>query len=100
MGGLEIFKVFGTVMLNDKASEGLDKVDKKAAGFDQKMKELGEGMSKVGDKLTKNVTLPIIGLGTAAVVTVSGFDDSMSRVQAITGATGEELNKLREMAKS
>ena len=99
MGGLEIFKVFGTVMLNDKASEGLDKVDKKAAGFDQKMKELGEGMSKVGDKLTKNVTLPIIGLGTAAVVTVSGFDDSMSRVQAITGATGEELNKLREMAK-
>ncbi len=99
MNGLKIFEVFGSVGLDDKASEGLDKLDKKASGFDEKMKNLGEGMSKIGSSLTKNVTLPLIGLGTAAVVTVSGFDDSMSRVQAISGATGDELNKLREMAK-
>ena len=71
-----------------------------------KIGEAGESMEKVGDKiagvgtnLTKYVTVPILGLGTAAVKTTADFDASMSKVAAVSGATGEDLDELRAKAR-
>ena len=71
-----------------------------------KIGEAGETMEKVGDKiagvgtnLTKYVTAPILGLGTAAVKTTADFDASMSKVSAVSGATGEDLEELRAKAR-
>ena len=41
----------------------------------------------------------VVGLGTAAVATASEFDASMSKVASVSGATGDDFDKLREKAR-
>lgn len=65
----------------------------------QKMQTIGQNMTKVGKGLTTYVTTPIVGLAAAAVKTTSDFDSSMSKVQALSGATGEEFQSLRDKAR-
>ena len=59
---------------------------------------LGKSLKSVGSTLTKSVTVPIVGLGTAAVKTTSNFESAMSKVSAISGATGGDLDKLNKKA--
>lgn len=61
--------------------------------------KVGAGLSKVGSTITKGVTVPLVGLGTAAVKTAADFDAQMSKVKAISGATGDDMVKLRDKAK-
>ena len=66
--------------------------------FGNKITKVSDKVDKLGNTLTTSLTVPIVGLGTAAVVTGNNFEAQMSRVQAIAGATGEELDKLTEQA--
>ena len=59
----------------------------------------GDGLTKLGSTLTKSVTTPIVGIGTAAIKTAADFDAQMSKVKAISGATGDDMIKLRNKAK-
>lgn len=65
----------------------------------QKIQKVGKGMETAGRGLTKYVTAPIVGLGTLAVKTTADFDTSMSNVRAISGATGDEFEALRNKAR-
>ena len=58
----------------------------------------GKGLETVGSTLVKTVTAPIIGLGGLVVKTSSTFESAMSRVQAVSGASGGELQKLNKKA--
>ena len=69
-----------------------------SSGFDV-LTAVGDKMADVGKKLTLGLTTPIIGLGTACVKTTSDFESTMSKVSAISGVTGESLEKLRDKAK-
>ena len=51
-----------------------------------KLTGLGNAFTGAGKVLTKNLTVPLVGLGTVAVNTTATFDSSMSKVQAISGA--------------
>lgn len=59
---------------------------------------LGSAMAGVGSTLTKSVTAPLVGIGAAAVKVSSDFDSGMSKVSAISGATGSDLQALRDKA--
>ena len=63
-----------------------------------KIKSVGDSMANFGRSMTTYVTAPIVGAFTAAVKTTGDFDEGMSRVQAISGATGNELDSLRSKA--
>ncbi|MBR3308927.1 MAG: phage tail tape measure protein, partial [Lachnospiraceae bacterium] len=63
------------------------------------LENVGNKMSSVGSSLTRNVTMPIAAIGTAAVKTTADFDAQMSKVSAISGATGKEFDALREKAR-
>ena len=63
-----------------------------------KLENVGDKIDKVGNKLSTNLTLPIAAVGTAAVATGNEFEAQMSRVQAIAGATTEELEELTNQA--
>ena len=76
--------------------KGLNSVKQKGESFAQ---GFSKNLKSVGTSMTKNVTLPILGIGAAALYTVAGFDDSMSKVSAISGSTGADLDKLRAQAK-
>lgn len=63
-----------------------------------KMESVGNSISGAGKKMMP-LTLAIGGLGAVAVKTTSDFDASMSKVQAISGATGDEFDALRKKAR-
>lgn len=64
----------------------------------QKFKDIGSKMQTVGKNLSLKLTTPLVGLGAAAVKVGSDFEAGMSEVQAISGATGADLERLREKA--
>ena len=55
-------------------------------------------VSGVGQKLLP-VTGVVTGLGTVAVKTAADFDSAMSRVAAVSGATGSDFDSLRDKAR-
>ena len=71
----------------------------------QKIASAGEGLKSAGEKVTSagEKLLPVTGavtaLGTVAVKTAADFDSSMSQVAAVSGATGDDFDKLREKAR-
>lgn len=76
-----------------------------AAGADLKnfatgggLDNLSSAMEGAGSTLTKGVTLPIAGVGAASVKTAMDFEAQMSKVSAIAGATGDDLQGLKDQA--
>ena len=67
-----------------------------AAG--DKMQEVGGKISGAG-KAIAPVSAALRGIGTAAVKITADFDSSMSKVKAISGATGKEFDALRDKAR-
>ena len=70
--------------------------DIEAAG--EKIKAAGDKIQSVGDFLTKSVTTPLVAIGTASAKVSIDFEAGMSKVAAISGATGDDLNALTEKA--
>lgn len=71
------------------------------APFDEyaaKAEKVGGTLTSVGQKLLP-LSTGIAGLGVAAVKTTADFDSEMSKVSAISGATGTDLDKLRGKAR-
>lgn len=71
------------------------------APFDEyaaKAEKVGGTLTSVGQKLLP-LSTSIAGLGVAAVKTTADFDSEMSKVSAISGATGTDLDKLRGKAR-
>lgn len=70
----------------------------KSATAGQKFKGFSSALNTVGSGLAKSVTLPLLGVGAAAVKVTSTFDSAMSEVKAISGATGTQFTQLRDKA--
>lgn len=71
----------------------------KSSSIGDKMSSLGSSFTSAGKSLTTGVTLPLVGVGTVAVKTASDFDSAMAEVQAISSATGDDFDLLRDKAK-
>ena len=64
----------------------------------QVLQNAGDKISGAGEKLLP-ITAGVTALGTAAVKTASDFDSAMSKVAAVSGATGDDLQALRDKAR-
>ena len=64
----------------------------------KKIQKTGKDIENVGKSITASVTAPLIGLGTMAVKTAAEFEAAMSNVQAISGASASEIEKLSQKA--
>jgi TP901 family phage tail tape measure protein len=71
-------------------------VVKKFAGDVQKV---GDRVTRVGSSMVMGLTLPILGVGAAAIKTAGDFETAMGRVQIATGATTAELAKMEALAR-
>lgn len=60
---------------------------------------MGESLQGIGKALTLGVTAPLVGVGIKSVKTASEFEAAMSKVKAISGATGGDFKKLEDIAK-
>lgn len=79
----------------DRSSVAVGKI----ADAGGKLKNVGEGTERAGKALTAGLTVPIAAAGTAAVKTAADFEASMSQVEAVSGASGEEMRALEEKAR-
>jgi TP901 family phage tail tape measure protein len=66
----------------------------------QSIGEFGDKMSTAGEGLSKAVTLPILGVGAAALKTASDVDSAAGKIQASLGVTGESAEELGGIAKN
>ena len=64
-----------------------------------KIKSVSSAIGSVGSKLTTSVTIPLVAMGAAAATVGIQFEKQMSRVGAVAGATGSELEAMTEQAK-
>ncbi|MCC3755496.1 phage tail tape measure protein [Staphylococcus capitis] len=63
-----------------------------------KIRSIGDSMKSVGRNMSLHVTAPIAAGFGAAVKKSIDFDDTMRKVKATSGATGDEFNQLRTKA--
>jgi TP901 family phage tail tape measure protein len=73
-----------------KFSEGAEKAS-------SKLKAAGQGLNNAGNKVL-TLTAPLVGAGVAATKLGMDFEKGMSRVKAISGAAGDEFEKLKNQA--
>lgn len=87
----------------NKSLEDVNKALKNHAG---QLKDAGESLTnmskttgEIGGALTKNVTAPIAGIATASVAAFTQVDAGMDTIVTKTGATGEALESMQNIAK-
>lgn len=81
------------------------KIGADTSAFNREMKNLtrdisgfSKGINDVGSSLTKKVTAPLMAIAGASIKVGMDFEQSMSKVKAISGATGEEMAELTKLA--
>ncbi|WP_251860390.1 phage tail tape measure protein [Clostridium sp. Marseille-Q2269] len=85
---------------NKGMNEVEEKGEKTASKASNKLKNIGDGLTKVGDKLTTHVSLPLLAVGVAGAKAGMDFESQMSRVKGISGATGDQFKLLEDQALS
>ncbi|EPY2290971.1 phage tail tape measure protein [Clostridium sporogenes] len=80
--------------MNDVERTGSEVANRSSNRF----KKVGESLTNVGDKLTTHVSMPLAAVGGVAIKAGMDFESEMSKVQAISGATGEDFGKLKGIA--
>lgn len=76
------------------AENQIKKLEDKFSGYDA----IGGKFTDLGSKLTLGLTVPITGAITAATNLASTFEEKLSKVQAISGSTAQEMDALKEKA--
>ena len=83
--------------LEEQANQSATALQKISA-TGEKLQSVGNTISGVGTKLLP-VTGAVAAAGTAAVKTAADFESGMSKVAAISGATGSDLDALSDTAR-
>lgn len=67
---------------------------------EKSLNKMGKKLTGAGEALTKGLTVPIAGLGVAAFASANDLDKAYSQIRAGTGATGEDLEGLKDSFKT
>ena len=96
---LNIGTILASLRLVDTLTPELNKAQGTLKGFSSKLKQSGADWRNAGGQLTMGLTAPLVAGVSAAAFAFGGFEKSMNRVKALTGATGEEFERLSAQAK-
>ena len=80
-------------------SANSEQLEAALATLNQKLTATGKKLTQQGKTLTRNVTAPLAGLAAASIKTAVDFESSMAKVQAVSGFTSQEIERLSESAK-
>ena len=105
--GLNLGTAIGYLELNtdrwvsgfNTAREQMQTLADSSQSVSTRFQAAGQMLTSVGSTLSTHVSLPLVGIGAASVKTAGDFESSMSNVQALSGATGSELEQLSNLAK-
>ena len=89
----------------NEATAELNRLEQELKNIPNGLQQMGQDMQAAGEKLgaVGDALMPIsaaaAAIGVAAVKTTADFDNSMSKVAAISGATGKDFDDLRDKAR-
>lgn len=100
---VEVGSAYATLRVKlDEWNQGLETAINSLQGYGSRlqgsMDSVGKKLTSAGKNLTTKVTLPIVGIGTAAVKTSMDFEAAMDKVASLSGAQGENFDRLRDKA--
>ncbi|WP_242295495.1 phage tail tape measure protein [Bacillus cereus group sp. BfR-BA-01516] len=107
----EMFQLFGTIGIKAEGAykdlqQFENRVQQTANGMHDKFQKAGESISHVGNKMkdvgtnmTAGVSLPLAGIGAAAIKVASDFDTSQRNIQSSLGLTEKGAENLGKIAK-
>lgn len=103
MAGVDLGSIVAHLKLemsdfNSNLNRAVEQVQQTQNSFSG-LKATGESLSSVGMALTAGVTAPVMALGASVVQTQMKFEDSMAKVKALSGATGDDFKMLEDTAK-
>ena len=73
-------------------------LNKSLGDVKKQMRQTTGNLTQMGKSLSMSLTAPILGLGALAVKAASDFEFSMAKVQAVSGFTAAEMDKLEAQA--
>jgi len=85
--------------LGIKIDADLSGFSKKMDGLTSKLKNTGEQLKGVGKSMTKNVTAPIVAIGTASAAVAGRFETSLTKINTQVGISKEQVGKWKDEIK-
>ncbi|TCN00863.1 TP901 family phage tail tape measure protein [Paenibacillus sp. BK033] len=83
----------------ETTGQKVDQFAAKTGNAADKLKNVGSGMKNAGANMTAGLTLPLVGIGAAAINAAGQVEGASSTIQARLGATAEEADRLSEAAR-
>ena len=87
----------------EKAQREIQKLQDKTKTAGDKFRDMGrrfqtvgDNMAKVGGTLTKTLTVPIAGIGAAAIVSATEFETSMAKITGLVGIAADKVDGFRD----
>ena len=92
--GIQLPNLAVDIVANTKGlSEGMDKATKLGVS---KAEAMGKKLSAVGDKMTKTLTVPIVGLGTALGKMAMDYEKNVAKVSTLVDESSYSYKQLSE----
>src|SRR5699024_6114899 len=85
--------------VQDIQSKGWYKTADSVEKWGGKLKGAGRVMDDTGRRMTRGVTVPLSIVGGMAIKTGSDFEAGMSKVEAVSGASANEMGELEDKAR-
>jgi hypothetical protein len=89
-------KQFG---INIRLTGNIKDFEKKMKTAERRMKKVGKNLQAAGKQMSIAFTAPLAGIAALSVKTFAEFEQSMAKVAAVSGATGDEFKRLETLAK-
>ena len=105
--GVSMGTAVGYLKLNASGfTAGVNEAEQSLGGFQTRLKtamtdlqSAGESISRVGTMMTIGLTVPIMAAGKQMLSVAADFQKGMSQVEAVSGATSDEMERLTAKAK-
>lgn len=98
---LEVFKLFGTIMVNnDEANKSISATEGKAEGLGKKLLGGVGTAAKWAAGIAAAAATVAVAIGTVAVKATDEYQDALNKLQVQTGATNKEMTELGDVVKN
>lgn len=82
-----------------RATNAMSEAGKKAAKSMEGVNNASRKMTQVGQNMALKVSAPIVGFGVLSLRASARFEQAMNKVGVLTNATGEDFDKLQNLAR-
>ena len=89
----------GRKQINIRAGFDLKGFRTSAQNLERSLRKTSRNLNRVGKNMARSLTLPIVALGGLAVREFANFEQSMAKVKAVSGATGQTFKELTQLSK-